>query len=135
MYSEESQIGDRIIASLSYLTGGLVGFVWLVIAFLTKKNLRGFLHYHVFQAIFLSILYYIVSALLGLVMQILSVLPFVGQISGRIFFMLNMPLFYGFSLINTLIYAVIFYLALTSLLGKYSYLPWVSNIIAGNLKR
>lgn len=135
MYKEEISFGERIIASLSYVTAGLVGFVWLVIAFLAKKNFKPFLHYHVFQSIFLSILYYIVSVLLGLILQIIGVIPVIGQLGSRIFFMLNMPLFFGFSIINTLIYLVIFYLVFTSLQGRYSYLPWVSDIIKANLGR
>ena len=103
MYKEEIDFGERIIAGFSYITAGLIGFSWLVIAVLTKKNFKPFLHYHVFQSIFLSIFYYIISAILGLILQILSVIPIINQIVSRIFFFFNMPLFFGFSIINTFI--------------------------------
>jgi hypothetical protein len=45
-----------------------------------------------------------------------------------------MPLdiFLGLSLVQIFTTTVILYLAITSGLGYYSYLPWVSNIIKGN---
>lgn len=135
MYKEESNILERIIAAASYFTFGTVGFIWLLVAFFTKSNLTNYLRYHTFQSIFLAILYFIVSALLGLVMQILSVIPFVNQISSRIYFWLNMPVILSFSIINAFIYMIVFYLVLTCIQGKYSYLPWVSDVINQNLRR
>ena len=135
MYKTHPQLFEKLIAALSYMTFGTVGFVWLVLVFVLKKGMTTFVQYHVFQSIFLSIFYFIISALLGLIMQILSIIPVVNNITGRIYYWLNMPLGAGLSIINTLIYFVIFYLMLTSLLGKYSYLPWVSDIIKANIRR
>lgn len=136
MYKENISIFERLIAAASYITFGTVGFIWLLIVFFTKSNLKSYLQYHTFQSIFISILYYIVSMLLGLIMQIFSVIPVVNQISSKIYFWFNMmPVFFGFSIINSLIYIVIFYLVLTCLQGKYSYLPWISDIINANLHR
>ena len=134
MYREDSKIFERLIAAASYITFGTIGFIWILIAFFTKTNLKGYLKYHTFQSIFISIFYFIVSSLLGLVMQILSVIPVVNQIATRIYFWLNTPLFFGFSFINSIIYLIIIYLVVTCLAGRYSYLPWVSDIIKENLR-
>jgi hypothetical protein len=71
---------------------------------------------------------------LGLLLSILSVVPFVNQIIMQFTLYLNMPIFFSFSLIQVVINTVILYLVVTSLQGQYSYLPWVSNIIKANVK-
>lgn len=123
---------ERIIAALSYLTMGTVGFIWLILAFFTKSALRPFLKYHIFQSIFISIIYFLICAFVGLIMNILSVIPFIGSLTMQIMIYLNMPLLLGFSLIELVITAFVFYLVWTSFIGQYSYIPWVSNIIKIN---
>lgn len=135
MYKEEISYFERIIAAASYITFGTVGFIWLIFVFITKSNLSSYLRYHTFQSVFISIFYFIVSALLGLIMQILSIIPIINQISSRIYFWLNMPVILGFSIINAIIYIIILYLVLSCIQGRYSYLPWISDIINANLRR
>lgn len=125
---------EKIIAALSYFTFGFVGFLWLLMGIFTKSNLKPFLKYHIFQSIFISIAYFLLSALLGLVMNILSIIPFINQLVLQFTFYLNAPLLLGFSLIQVVIYAIIFYLMITCLQGQFSYLPWISEIIKANVK-
>lgn len=124
---------EKLIASLSYLTFGFVGFIWLLIAIFTKNNIRSFLRYHIFQSIFIAILYFLIGAFLGLIMNILSIIPFVNQLILQITFYFNAPLLFGFSLIQAFVYAIIFYLVITCCQGKYSYIIWVSDIIKANV--
>lgn len=125
---------ERIIAALSYITFGFVGFIWLLIGIFTKNSLRPFLKYHIFQSIFISIAYFLLSQFLGLIMNILSMIPFVGQIILQLTFYLNAPLIFELSLIQVVINAIVIYLAFTSFMGKYSYLPWISEIITTNVR-
>lgn len=125
---------EKVIASLSYITMGLVGFVWLLIGIFTKNNLRPYLKYHVFQSIFISIAYFLASALLGLIMSILSIIPFVNQLVLQITFYFNAPFIVGFSVIQLAVYAVIAYLVITCWQGKLSYLPFISEIIDTNVR-
>lgn len=125
---------EKIIAALSYFTFGLVGFLWLILAIFTKNNIKSFLKYHIFQSIFISIAYFLASAILGLIMTILSVIPFINQLVLQFTFYLNAPFIIGFSLIQVVIYAIIFYLMLTCLQGQLSYIPWISEIIRANVR-
>lgn len=125
---------EKLIASLSYITFGFVGFIWMLIGVFTKSTLRPYLQYHIFQSIFISIAYFLAGALLGLIMNILSIIPIVNQIILQFTFYLNAPLIVGFSLIQIMVYAVIFYLVITCCQGKYSYLPWISDIIKANVR-
>lgn len=125
---------EKVIASLSYITMGLVGFIWLLIGIFTKNNLRPYLKYHVFQSIFISIAYFLASALLGLIMNILSIIPLVNQLVLQITFYFNAPFIFGFSAIQLAVYAVIAYLVATCCQGQFSYLPFISEIIEANVK-
>jgi len=125
---------EKLVAAFSYITMGLIGFIWILLGIFTKSNLRPYLKYHIFQSIFISIAYFLFSAFLGLIMNILSAIPFVGSIILQFTFYLNAPLIFSFSLIQIAIYSIMFYLVLTSLQGQLSYLPWVSDIIKANVK-
>ena len=46
-----------------------------------------------------------------------------------------MPLIFDYSLLQAVIYAILIYLAVTAFMGKYSYIPWVSDIIDQNISR
>jgi hypothetical protein len=44
-----------------------------------------------------------------------------------------LPFLLNLSIVQALTTSIILYLAITSGMGYYSYLPWVSNIIKGNM--
>ncbi len=119
---------ERLLSVASYLTAGFVGFIWLIIAALLKKQVRPFLMYHIMQSIFLSIAFFLISQLAGLVYVILYKIPVINAIP----YLLNMPMLAGLSLIQLFTTTIILYLAITSGMGLYSYLPWISDIIKGN---
>ncbi len=126
---------EKIVSALSYLTMGMIGFIWLIIGLFTKARLKPFLQYHIFQSIFLALGFTVLSIFIGWVSNLLSVIPFINKIVAQITFLLNMPLIFDYSLLQTLIYIFILYLSITAFMGKYSYVPWVSEIIEQNINR
>lgn len=124
---------EKILSCATYLTAGGVGFVWLIIAALTKKRVTPFLMYHILQSIFISICFYLVSILGQMLYVILYRIPLINAIP----YFLNMPipLAFGLSIIQIVTSAIILYLAITSFLGYYSYIPWISDVIKGNTGR
>jgi hypothetical protein len=131
---EEPLMMERLIAAASYISMGVVGFVWLLIGIFTKSNLKTYLKYHIFQSIFISFLFYIIGILLGFIMNILSLIPFINQLVLQFTFYFNAPIMFGFSFIELIMYAILLYLAATSFMGQFSYIPWVSDIIKINVK-
>ncbi len=131
---EKPYMIERIVSGLTYPTMGMIGFIWLLLGLITRAKLRTFTQYHIFQSIFLSIAYVIVSILIGVLSNILSVIPLINKLTAQIIFWLNMPAIFGYSLIQACIYTVIIYLTITAFMGKYSYLPWVSDIIRQNIR-
>jgi hypothetical protein len=133
-YKPGINIVERIIASTSYFTLGLTGFIWLVIAALQKKRVTDFVMYHFMQAVFLCMAYYVLVLIIGFpLLQPIFMLIYKIPLINLIPYYINTPLslFYGFSILQMIKILVIFYLSLTSFLGKYTYVPYVSNIIRG----
>ena len=122
---------ERILSVATYLTAGGAGFVWLIIAALSRKSVTKFLMYHILQSIFISIVFVLISFLGEMIYVILYRIPLINAIP----YLLSMPipLFLGLSIVQLLTTLIILYLAITSGMGYYSYLPWVSNIIKGNM--
>ena len=125
---------EKLVSALSYLTMGFVGFIYLVIVILTKKNLKPFLKYHIFQSIFISIGYYLLTIFIGLVCNILLFIPLINKITTMILYYTTINIIFGCSIIGLFVYAVLFYLVITSFQGKYSYIPCVSDIIKMNVR-
>ncbi len=126
---------EKIIAGFSYLTMGMVGFIWLIIGLFTKARLRSFLQYHIFQSIFISLAFTVISLFISWLSNFLSIIPLINKIVAQITFLLNMPLIFNYSLIQAVVYGFVIYLAVTAFMGKYSYIPWVSDIIDQNISR
>lgn len=125
---------ERIIAGLSYLTMGFVGFIWLIIGLIRRTHLTQFLKYHIFQSIFISMGYVLLCLILGFILNILSFIPLINILAAQIALFFNAPFIFGYSIIQTAIYILLFYLAITSFMGIYSRIPWVSDIIEENTK-
>ncbi len=124
---------ERIIAALTYLTMGMVGFIWLIIGLFTKARLKPFLQYHIFQSIFISLAFAVLSIFVSWLSNILSFIPLINRLVAQITFLLNMPLIFDYSLLQSVIYIFIIYLAVTAFIGRFSYIPWVSEIIDQNI--
>lgn len=131
---EKPYMIERIVSALSYLTAGMIGFIWLILGVLTKSSLRPFMKYHIFQSIFLSMGYFLFLIILEQLSVIINWIPIVRNIFSMLLFPFIIPIVFGFSIVQILIYTVLFYLALTSFMGRYSYLPWISEIIKKNVR-
>ena len=124
---------EKLVAGASYIFP-LVGFVFVIITALLKKDMKEFLKYHIFQSIFIAFTLWIVVSGLGFLMKFVSYIPGVKNVVGIITFFLNTPLFYGFSIITFLYFLFVIYLIIGVLRGSDSYVPWISDVIKTNLR-
>ena len=125
---------DRIISVLTYYTFGGVGVFWVVICALVKKHNPKLTTYHILQSIFLSIILYLISVLLDIAIGLTINLPFIGEFIKKIvIYTSQTPIYLGFSLVHYIIFIIISYLAIFALFGKYSYLPYISEMVKSNL--
>lgn len=124
--------GEKIIAAATYLTTGIIGFIWIIISQVTKSKIKPFLKFHIYQSIFLSILFYVFDLILQILVGIVVKIPLIGSLIYSVYFYIfNLKLIFGYSIINTLMFAIIIYLVLSALTGKDGKLPWISNTVKG----
>lgn len=126
---------ERLIAATTYLSMGMVGFVWLIFCAITKNNLKPFLKYHIFQSFFLIMALFLFNIFVSFIVSILGIIPFVNMLVYKILFFFTAPIIAGLSISSLIVLALMFYLVFTSLQGKYSFIPWISNIIDSNVGR
>ena len=131
-YTSPSLI-EKIVAAATYVFP-LIGFVFIILAALMKKDMKPFLKFHIFQSIFIAFALWLIITGLTYAMNLLSYIPLVKNIVGMITFFLNTPLIFGFSVVTFLYFVFVLYLILGVLRGVYSYVPWVTDIIKTNLR-
>ena len=127
---------DRILAALTYLSAGAVGFFWLLFLWIVKRRFPSpFLLFHISQSIFLSLCYVIINYIFWHIINFLSIIPYLNRLIRQIVYLFNMPVLVGYSIMQCLIYGTILYLAVFAFMGLYSYFPWVSDILKSNFRR
>ena len=94
---------ERIVTALTYPTMGMIGFIWLILGLITKARPRLFTMYHIYQSIFLSIAYVVISLLIGIIINMLSYVPLINKLVAQLVFWTNAPVFFGYSIIQTIV--------------------------------
>ena len=127
-----SQIPDtkeKIGAGISYLSLGIWGLVWLILSRKNYYEQKDYVRFHCYQSIFIGILYMFIpqglAILFSLLIQIIGLVPginFVSKSFHVIHGILQTALHYG--LLALVLYCVVF-----SLYGKYTNIPWISQMV------
>ena len=133
---------ERIISALAYLTFGTVGMILLLASVIFKTNPKPFVKFNVWQSILLGLIFAFVQLtynVFSMFFQLLQFIPFIGKLLNSIFqfivyYLMNYPVFMGFSILATIIICTLIYLTVLSVMGKFPYIPYISNIIKGLLK-
>ncbi len=132
---------ERILSALSYLTYGLIGIIWLIIAYIRKIQLRQFLNFNIVQSIIISLLISAIYLILNFIESFLSLLnyiPYVGTFINSIFqfFIFYIAGFaiirigiFSFSLLSLFFLILIMYTGIWSFLGKTPEIPYITNNI------
>lgn len=135
MKTEKTEVNmvDRIVSVLTYYTMGIFGLIWLVFSALTKRRISSFLAFNLYQSMFILAIISIFSLVYNIALNILSVVPFIGQMFIKLDIFLNQtPLYFTFTITGLIFTIFVTYLALLALLGKKPYVPYVSEIIKTN---
>ncbi len=132
---------ERILSALSYLTYGLIGIIWLIIAYIRKIQLRQFLNFNIVQSIIISLLISAIYLILNFIESFLSLLnyiPYVGTFINSIFqfFIFYIAGFaiirigiFSFSLLSLFFLILIMYTGIWPFLGKTPEIPYITNNI------
>lgn len=111
------------------MTFGIWGMIWLLISRTPAYFQKDFVKFHCYQSIFIGILYMFIpsglSILFSLLTQILTLLP------GTSIFLNGLNIFY-FGLQQLIQWGgliLIMYCVVFCAFGKYTNIPWVSQLI------
>lgn len=130
MRSETPTLFDKLLCAVSYPTMGLVGFVWLIFAMIVGKPPKYFVRFNIYQSIFISILLYLASIIFNIILGLVKIIPFIGSVILFFeFYLLQYPILFGYSLIESAVLILVAYLTISSLMGRCPEIPWVSDNI------
>ena len=130
------QLVERIISALSYITFGIAGVVWIVVCYILKSHMSNFCSFNIYQSIFFSFFLYILSLICSIAAGLLSAVPFLGKLVNDFnLFFTQTPIYFGYTLWGLTIFVIICYLSIFALLGKYPYLPFISDVIGTSFRR
>ncbi len=129
---------EKIISILSYVTMGIAGVIWIIIAYVLKKKLTYFLMYNVAQSMLISILYAIFVILLGIIVKITYFIPFLIVIGTVINDFLSKKivtlLWMSFSVSQLLVAILLAYIIIGVIVGRIFYVPVLSNLMNKAMK-
>lgn len=111
---------EKVVGALCYLTGGIAGIIYIIISRSSYQS--EFFRFHFLQAIVISI----ISLLLGWCVNFFYVLVPPGLIpvsAGLVQTVVSLPFF-----------LLAIYGLVSSLLGKYCEIPWLSNVVRNQMR-
>lgn len=127
-YNSDVDMLDRVVSSLSYLTAGWGGLIWMVILYFGHKYPSRFLRFNVYQSIFISFSVFVVSMVYNLLLSILTHIPFIQIIASFIDLVLNRPLLGAYSLLQAIVLFYMCYVVIFSLMGRYPLIYKISDL-------
>ena len=131
---------EKIISILSYLTMGIVGLIWFIIAHFLKQKLKFFLMYNIAQSMVISIFLALIKIGLDIILSILAKIPFLDYIAAIIYYILSYKILriYLFNLSFTIpelvVVILIGYIITGILLGRIFYVPFLSDLMYKTMK-
>lgn len=132
---------EKIISILSYMTMGIVGLIWIIIAYANKKSLKYFLMYNISQSMVIAILLAILKLVLDIVLSILAVIPFISYITAIFNYIISIKIIriYGlglsFTLFELLVFILLSYIIAGIFIGRIFYIPMLTSLMQKLMKR
>mgnify|MGYP005766697441 CR=1 FL=1 len=126
---------EKIISVLSYISMGIAGLIWIIIAYFRKQNLRFFLMYNIAQSMVISIFLALIKIGLDIILSVIAKIPFVDYIAAVIYFLLSFKVIriYGlnisFTLLELLVILLIGYIITGVVLGRIFYIPFLTDLM------
>lgn|SRR5574344_33867 len=120
---------DKVVSLLTYLTVGWVGLIYCIVLFIKGSSPSRFIRYNVFQSMLIAFLYFTLCLGLGLLFQLLTIIPFINYLASQIMFLFNRPILFDYSFIQVFMIGLFLYLGIMSAFGKYPRVYKLSKII------
>ncbi len=126
---EDIGILSRIGSAVSYLTGGLFGFIAIIVMHFAKKYPTRLFKFNAYQSIIISFIVFVIAMGWSIIFNLLSHIPFIQLIVSWVDFLLNKPIFFYRSFSEIVVGAITIYCTIFSLLGKYPIIFKISGLL------
>ncbi len=128
MPTQIPDVKEKIGAGLTYLTLGIWGLIWLLISSRSYFDQKDFIRFHCYQSIFVGLLFMFIpqgfAILFSLIIQIIGLIPLSSLITDALHAVHGvLQTIFHYGLLALIIYCVI-----SSLFGKYTNIPYISQI-------
>ena len=129
MPTQIPDLKEKVGATLTYLTFGLWGIVWLLLSKIPAYSQKDFVRFHCYQSIFIGILYMFIPSGISILFTLIS--QIIGIVPGGSVIVQWISLIHSIfqQLFNYLGLALIVYCSVMGLIGKYTNIPWISQIV------
>ena len=131
---------ENVVSVRSYITMGIVGLIWILLAVLSKRKLKYFMMYNIAQSMIISMILLIFKLILELIFIIFAKIPILDVIAGLINFVISVkiivinPLHMSFSAIQLIVFIFLLYIIVGVILGRILYIPWLTNLMQNVMK-
>ncbi len=132
---------EKIISTLSYMTMGIIGLIWIIIAYANKKNLKYFLMYNISQSMVIAILLAILKIALDIVLSILAKIPFLSYVAAIFNYIISVKMVrvYGlgisFTIFELLVFILLAYIIAGVIVGRIFYIPALTSVMQKLMKK
>lgn len=132
---------EKIISILSYMTMGIVGLIWIILAYANKKSLKYFLMYNISQSMVIAILLAILKLVLDIVLSILAIIPFLSYITAIFNYIISIKIIriYGiglsFTLFELIVFILLSYIIAGIIIGRIFYIPMLTSLMQKLMKK
>lgn len=129
MLTQIPNIKEKINCAAAYLTFGIWGLIWLLISRKNAYEQKDFVLFHCYQSLFIGMLFAFLpqglAILFSLIIQIIAIIPSSTFITDQLHVIHGLvQTFVRYGGLGLIIYCVVY-----SMFGKYTNLPWVSQVI------
>ena len=114
---------------------GIAGLIWIIIAYICKRNLRFFLMYNICQSMVISIILTIITLVLNIVMSILALIPFINLLAAKLNYLISLkiittyPPVFSLSIFQFIIILILAYIIAGVIFGRIFYVPLLTNLM------
>ena len=129
MTAQIPDLKDKINTSIAYLTLGIWGLIYLLISRRNYFDQKDFIRFHAYQSIFIGMFYFFIpqglSILFSLIIQIINLIPATTFITNQLHVIHGLvQTGFHYGSLALILYCIVF-----CLYGKYTNIPWISQMI------
>ena len=131
---------EKIISVLSYVTMGIAGLLWLILAYFLKKKLRNFLMNNIAQSMIIAIILAIFKLLTDIILSLIAKISFLDFIMAIFNLVISFKIIrisnsgISFTILELLLLMLLGYIIFGILFGRIFYIPYLSDFMKKVMK-